>query len=289
MSTLAEPQPQPQTGPDPVPQTPSSTIGTTCATSATAATCRCSIIHASSSSPAAPTNENENENEKTAALEAANVAFFDALSHDFDKRHPEAADGADRLARALRRVLALDENTTSVLDYACGSGQVSRALAPYVAQLVGVDISPRMVEVYNARANAQGLEAHEMRAVGSLAELDQQQQQQQQRFDVAVCSMAYHHFPSVQDVTREIVAHLKPRGTLAVADIARVEADEGKAPLMAKYEHIVAHTRGFTEEEMRALFEGAGLENVAFEHFTSVKHGGRDLQLFLATGTKPVE
>lgn len=37
-----------------------------------------------------------------------------------------------------------------------------------------------MVEVYNARANAQGLEPHEMRAVGSLAEL------QQQRFDVVV-------------------------------------------------------------------------------------------------------
>lgn len=57
---------------------------------------------------------------------------------------------------------------------------MSRALAPYVAQLVGVDISPRMVEVYNARANAQGLEPHEMRAVGSLAEL------QQQRFDLVV-------------------------------------------------------------------------------------------------------
>jgi predicted TPR repeat methyltransferase len=61
-------------------------------------------------------------------------------------------------------------------------GQVSRALAPYVAQLVGVDISPRMVEVYNARASMQGLEPHEMRAVGSLAEL------QQQRFDLAVVS-----------------------------------------------------------------------------------------------------
>jgi len=221
MSTLAELHPQPQTGLDSVPQTPSCTTGTT-ATTATTATC--SITHASSSSSSAPTNENENENEneKTAALEAANVAFFDALGHDFDKRHPEAADGADRLARALRRVLALDEGTTSVLDYACGSGttthhlrtlpnaltnssiiiiitgQVSRALAPYVAQLVGVDISPRMVEVYNARANAQGLEPHEMRAVGSLAELDQQQQQQ--RFDVAVVrartpSLLFSHPP----------------------------------------------------------------------------------------------
>jgi hypothetical protein len=37
-----------------------------------------------------------------------------------------------------------------------------------------------MVEVYNTRANTQGLEPHEMRAVSSLAEL------QQQRFDLAV-------------------------------------------------------------------------------------------------------
>ena len=98
--------------------------------------------------------------------------------------------------------------------------------------------------------------------------------------------MAYHHFPSVEDVTRELVAHLKPRGTLAIADIARLEEDEVQAPIMAKYEHIVAHTRGFTEEEMRTLFEGAGLENVAFERFTSAKKEGRDVQFFLLTGTK---
>ncbi len=39
-----------------------------------------------------------------------------------------------------------------------------------------------MVEVYNTRASTQGLEPHEMRAVSSLAEL------QQQRFDLAVVS-----------------------------------------------------------------------------------------------------
>lgn len=63
-------------------------------------------------------------------LEAANLAHFDALGHDFDKRHPDAAEFADRLSVALRRalVLVLDEDTTSVLDYACGSGQVLRLL-----------------------------------------------------------------------------------------------------------------------------------------------------------------
>jgi 2-polyprenyl-3-methyl-5-hydroxy-6-metoxy-1,4-benzoquinol methylase len=84
------------------------------------------------------------------------------------------------------------------------TGQVSRALAPYVAQLVGVDISPRMVEVYNARANAQGLEPHEMRAVGSLAEL------QQQRFDVIVVrkKRAHTHTLSLIQVAPAFVCQL---------------------------------------------------------------------------------
>lgn len=57
-------------------------------------------------------------------LEAANIAHFDALSADYDSRHPDAHELALRLARALRRVLTLDEDTTCVLDYACGSGTV---------------------------------------------------------------------------------------------------------------------------------------------------------------------
>lgn len=62
-------------------------------------------------------------------LEAANIAHFDAHSADYDTQHPEAHELALRLARALRRVLPLDEDTTCVLDYACGSGTVPSASA----------------------------------------------------------------------------------------------------------------------------------------------------------------
>jgi hypothetical protein len=105
--------------------------------------------------------------------------------------------------------------------------------------------------------------------------------------------MAYHHFAAVDDVSRELVDYLKPGGTLAVADIADVELlgapSQPPLPIMAGYEHIVAHTRGFSEEVIRALFVGAGLENVSFELFTSAKRQGRDVHFFLATGTKPAE
>ena len=118
--------------------------------------------------------------------------------------------------------------------------------------------------------------------------------------------MAYHHFPSVEQVTRDIVEYLKPSGILAVADIAaRVHAhaadghedgvnasgsgSEAPAIIPAEYEHLVSHTRGFTEEYMRALFEGAGLVNFTFDQFTSAKWHGRDIDFFLATGTKPAQ
>ena len=119
--------------------------------------------------------------------------------------------------------------------------------------------------------------------------------------------MAYHHFPSVEQVTREIVEYLKPGGMLAVADIAaRVHAvadgvgvrvgvgvneSESEAPsiIPAEYEHLVSHTHGFTEEYMRVLFEGAGLVNFTFGQFTSAKWHGRDVDFFLATATKPAQ
>ena len=100
------------------------------------------------SASAAPQNQNQNQNQNLSQnqgkLEAANIAHFDALAHDFDKQNPFSAEFADRLSRALRRLssrrsagssssnsndnnvdsgsLVLDEDATSVLDYACGSG-----------------------------------------------------------------------------------------------------------------------------------------------------------------------
>src|SRR5712671_6791319 len=52
------------------------------------------------SAPAQSQNQNQNQNH----LEAANIAHFDALGHDFDKQNPFSAEFADRLSRALRRL-----------------------------------------------------------------------------------------------------------------------------------------------------------------------------------------
>ena len=50
--------------------------------------------------------------------------------------------------------------------------------------------------------------------------------------------------------------------------------------------HIVAHQRGFDEEEMRVAFVAAGLELQDFDVVTSGKMHGTDVDFFLACGVK---
>ncbi|KAJ8131715.1 hypothetical protein O1611_g1909 [Lasiodiplodia mahajangana] len=85
-----------------------------------------------------------------------------------------------------------------LLDYACGTGMMSRALAPYTTQCVGIDLSETMVAVYNKRAENQGLSADEMHAVlGDLAAetvSDTLSSPDLFNFDIAVVGGGFHHF-----------------------------------------------------------------------------------------------
>ena len=70
------------------------------------------------------------------------------------------------------------------------SGLISRELAPYAKTIVGVDITPALVENYNHRVANQGISPDEMRAVctdlkGVEGELDGL------KFDVVVVSFIY--------------------------------------------------------------------------------------------------
>lgn len=101
------------------------------------------------------------------------------------------------------------------------------------------------------------------------------------------CSAAYHHFPSVDDTTRILTSFLKPGGSLLVADL--MKKDDGREIFAKDHHHVVAHTAGFGEEDMRQIFTKAGLVNFDFSHITAVKLHGNDMDVFLARGVKPVQ
>ncbi|KAK9777286.1 putative S-adenosyl-L-methionine-dependent methyltransferase [Seiridium cardinale] len=144
-----------------------------------------------------------------------------------------------------------------LLDYACGTGMISRALASYTTQCVGIDISENMVAAYNARAENQGLTKDDMYAVaGNLTVPDDPKPAHLSDseffgFDLAAVGGGFHHFDDPQLTAIRLVERLRPGGVLFIWDFLTHEADEFTAS-----KGVTHH--GFSEEQIRAIFEKAG-------------------------------
>ncbi|OBZ75916.1 hypothetical protein A0H81_04916, partial [Grifola frondosa] len=234
----------------------------------------------------------------------ANKAFFNETAPTYDDL-PGTVEIAQRQAAAMRKAYPslFNEDTTTLMDYACGTGTspsppqpspatvltptglISRELCPYVKSIVGVDISQGMVDQFNLRVANQGLAPEEMRAecvtlTASAHELGGA------RFDVIVCAAAYHHFASVEETTRVLAGYLKPGGVLLVSDV--LSDAEGSVIFPAHTHHVIAHKHGLSEADMRRTFEGAGLTDFELAELFECKIFGKDITVFLAKGVKPL-
>jgi len=218
----------------------------------------------------------------------ANRTFFDKEAQNYSSK-PHVAEFTSAAVRALQKKLVLSEESTSVLDYACGPGLISQEISQHVKKVVGVDISPNMVELYNESVSNHGVSPEEMQAFcvkleGKESELDGQ------IFDVVLCTMAYHHFEDLNSVTRTLTYFVKPGGVLAIMDLMKPE--EGQPSFIHNHpdaHHVVPHKGGFDEAEIKALFvDVAGLEKFSYAPSVEIKKDGDvKMKCFLAVGYKP--
>ncbi|SPO05101.1 uncharacterized protein DNG_07786 [Cephalotrichum gorgonifer] len=109
-----------------------------------------------------------------------------------------------------------------MLDYACGNGLASWAMIPYVDVIRGIDIAPGMVTQYNQRVLESEIPEGVMFAHEGdlLAPTDSIATDELHGFDLAITSMALHHFSDPEAAISALVARLKPGGTVAVVDWA---------------------------------------------------------------------
>jgi ubiquinone/menaquinone biosynthesis C-methylase UbiE len=98
--------------------------------------------------------------------------------------------------------------------------------------------------------------------------------------------MAYHHFTDINAVTRTLAFFLKPGGSLIITDLMKPETQTEDDLFPWKFRHIVAHPNAFDEQSVRTVFEGAGLGAFTFTRAGSAKMHGKDVDFFLAKGTK---
>ena len=143
---------------------------------------------------------------------ADNVKRFDDAAADWEEK-PLRVALARKVAGAIRQAIPL-AITMRVLEYGCGTGMVSRALSPHVAQIMAVDTSPQMLEVLRRKAGEE-----KIINIETLVHDLTSEPLPDKGFDLVMSSMTLHHIPDIEALLPRFLAILKPGGYLAVADL----------------------------------------------------------------------
>lgn len=211
-----------------------------------------------------------------------------------------------------------------LLDYACGNGVASMALAPYVTYIRGIDISAGMVEQFGITAKNSGFTPEHMHAVqGNLLDSsDALSGPELQGFDIGVMCMALHHVEDTNQMIARLVERLKKGGLLLIIEwesktpAERNDSDHHHHQYHQSHgyqhrqvpgphhghdhdhtlgagtpaERTVAHRHGFGEKDMHDMFSRVGLRDIGFraaaETFTAPPNMGGTRRLFVAKGRK---
>lgn len=182
------------------------------------------------------------------------TSVFDGFAEDFDAVLTRLEYRAPELVgKALQRVEGeLPGEAGRALDIAdagCGTGLLAQYLRPYARRLVGVDLSPKMLQKAARRAVYDELLPAELTwYLGSM----------QQAFDVVASSDTLVYFGDLGAVLGAAAASLRSGGRLFFT--LEHAADEAEAP--AGY-RIHPHGRySHTEAYVRRMLAGAGFEAI---------------------------
>jgi ubiquinone/menaquinone biosynthesis C-methylase UbiE len=119
------------------------------------------------------------------------------------------AERAEQLAERVRHFLSPFEGNEVALDAGCGTGSLTFALAPFVAEVVGVDTSTEYLEAGRATApsNVRLVEGDVTALPFGYAE-----------FDLACCHRVLHHVRRPELAVSELARVTRPGGRIFIAD-----------------------------------------------------------------------
>lgn len=172
-------------------------------------------------------------------------------------RVPGHLDAIDTLI-AMSGVKATD----TVLDVACGPGLVVCDFAKVAAQVVGMDVTPAMLEAAQKRQKALCLENISWQ-LGDALDLPFADE----CFDVVITRYSFHHLLSPELALAQMIRVCKKGGSVLVADVA-MPAEKSTDYDRLELLRDPSHTHALTEREFDSLYRQSGLTNYRYTDYT---------------------
>jgi SAM-dependent methyltransferase/glycosyltransferase involved in cell wall biosynthesis len=148
-----------------------------------------------------------------------------------------------------------------VLDVGCGSGWLSEYFARLGYQVLGIDISPDLIEMARERTARVSYDVdHETPLRCEFRIHDIESAPLAEKFDAVICYDSLHHFEDERAVIRHLAAMLDVGGQLFILEGARPpEGSETEALLRSVMQQFSTLESPFDETYLRALLDAEGL------------------------------
>jgi SAM-dependent methyltransferase len=190
---------------------------------------------------------------------------------DWDER-PFPMQISDGVSAALRARVPLSPELR-VLDFGAGTGLIASKLAPFVGQLLAVDVSPAMLEQLAAKPELAGKVQIFCQDI-TRAPLGRE-------VDLIVSAMALHHVEDTAQLSRALFAHVAPGGRVALADLDTEDGSFHPPDTEGVFHH------GFDRGHLGQLLADAGFVDVEFGTACEVDKEQRRYPIFLVTARRP--
>ena len=202
------------------------------------------------------------------------------MSNSFDARATTWDEDPGRLQLAANIFSALEKQIPlqpdfAALDYGCGTGLLTLALAPHVRRITAVDSSRGMLDRL-----AQKQQSACLRNMDLLQSDFSTDPLPPGSYDLLTTAMTLHHVVHVDQIFHRFFSLLAPGGHIALADL---DTEDGTF----HSNNAGIHHFGFDRDILLRQLQASGFENIHFTTATHIEKNSRTYPVFLATAQKP--
>jgi 2-polyprenyl-3-methyl-5-hydroxy-6-metoxy-1,4-benzoquinol methylase len=223
-------------------------------------------------------HSNDPKPQEEPAETSGSASRFKEAAQTWDDK-PSRVELATAVAAAMSEAVPLRPEM-QIMDFGCGTGLISRALAPKVALITAADTSTEMLMVLKTKARAAGLTRIRPLLLDATYEAHPGTS-----YDAIVSSMVLHHIEDIPTLVTHLAQWCRPGGWIALADL---EPEDGTFHHDA---HGVSH-HGIDPAGLAAQLETVGFTTESIQTVHTIQRppaegaDPRDYPVFLLVARK---
>lgn len=196
--------------------------------------------------------------------------YFANKAHIYEQNQ-NRVDNVGNVANAILDKITLDKSM-HLVDFGSGTGLLLEKIAPFVATITAIDISPAMNTQLEEKRAKLGCSL-------TILPIDLEKQAIEGQFDGIISSMTMHHIQHIDAMFSKFFQLVKPGGFIAIADLDKEDGNFHS-------EDTGVYHAGFERDYIAGVAEQAGFTQATVVDASVIQKDQKDYPIFLLTAIR---